>query len=129
MTRRALSAVAILVVFAIAGMLWFRGGCTPETCGPLVGSEMRNLVARQETYRAQHGAFATTLDELGATPAPPVRLELVHTDSEGWIARGTHDQLEGLGCVAWMGTIPTLPATPRGARAEEEGRVYCDFPT
>ena len=130
-TRHILTAVAGLAILAIAGMIWFRPRCQPETCGYYVGSEIRNLIAWQESHRAEHGVYATSYAELGVEPpAPPVRIEFAHADTAGWVARGTHDELEGMSCVAWMGTVPSVPVTDQfGDVAREPGRSYCDFST
>jgi hypothetical protein len=130
-TRHILAAIAGLAVLAAAGMYWFRPRCLPETCGHYVSSEIRNLMTWQETYYAQHGEYATSYEALGQSPRAPVVVEFVHATPEGWVARGTHPALEGMSCVAWMGTVPSVPATDRwGVRADQDPRHFaCDFPT
>ena len=127
--RRIRSAIGALLAVASGAALPGCGGCTPETCGPTVGMQMRELIARQETHFAQTGRYAPSLDALGLRQEPPVALELEHVDSAGWSARGTHDELPGLSCVAWGGALADPPRTERGTVADEAGRPYCDFPT
>ena len=128
-SRRALLIGGIVVaVAAAAAFLWLRHGCTPERCGPAVGAALRELVVQQEVHQAQHGAFAVSLDSLLVSVEPPVRIEMMYADARGWVARGKHDDLEGLSCAVWMGVVPFRPFTQRRVVAKEPGQVYCDFP-
>lgn len=133
MTRRTMHIVAVVAglgVLAVAGMFWFRPRCTPETCGFHVGNAIRELMTRQEMHHAEHGAYATSFEELGPFPLEPAVIELIYTSPAGWVARGTHPELEGMSCIAWMGTVPSVPPTDRwGLRADrEERQLACDFP-
>jgi hypothetical protein len=118
----ALGAVAAYVVVA-------RSGCIPEVCGPSVGSVLRNLQARQESHLAEHGAYATSLPDLGVEPVDAVTVTLLHATPQGWSARAAHDELPRMSCVIWEGTVPQIPVTDRALAADEPSRPYCDFPT
>ena len=128
-TRKLLIGAGVVVALIALVSMLLRPRCTPETCGPAVGAEVRDLIALQEVHRVQHGAYATSFEELGFSPLPPVAIELLHADTAGWIARGTRPELEGMSCVAWQGVVPERPRTGLGRIAEEAGRSYCDFPT
>jgi hypothetical protein len=122
--------VTLLAGLFAAATLMVRAAkrCYPETCGYEIGSLMRDVIARQEIHRAQHGEYALSLDELGIAQPADVTIELLQAADDAWIARGRHDAFEG-SCVAWAGAVSSPPSTDYGRVADQPTALYCDFPS
>lgn len=84
--------------------------------------ELQGVAAQQALYRADHGAYATSLEELGFQPSEGVDVSIVASRS-GWSATAGHRELaETDGCAVYVGTAPP-PAGP--VTPVRKGEIDC----
>lgn len=81
-----------------------------------VRSDLRNVMAAQKIHRGASGGYASALDELSLSASTGVILSLERT-ADGWIARGSHTDLD-VECAVYVGSTPAR-------RAEREGELAC----
>jgi hypothetical protein len=90
---------------------------------------LRVVTAAQERYRATHGVYAASVDQLGVHPESGIRVEILLAGSSGWQARATHATEPGRSCVVFVGALGDLEAPRTDADREmagEEGIPLCD---
>lgn len=76
--------------------------------------ELENVAAHQAIHRADHGSYATSVEELGFHPSEGVDVSIV-ASRWGWSATAGHQELAGgEGCAVYLGTAlpPDDPVTP-----------------
>jgi len=98
------------------------------TPASVLKSALRSLAAAEERYRAEHGVYAPTTDQLGLKADPGVRLEILVAGAAGWQAKAVHATQPGRSCVVWVGTLASEAPRTDGDRemAGEEGVPLCD---
>ena len=100
-----------------------------STPASVLKNSLRNIVAAQDTYRASHPVFASTIEVLQVNPDPDVKIQIVGVTPNGWRAKATHRARPGRSCVVFVGTLAAseLPKTDGdGEMAGEERVPLCD---
>ena len=90
---------------------------------------LRSVTAAQERYRATHGAYAASVDQLGVRPESGVRVEILLAGATGWQAKAMHAAQPGRSCVVFVGALGEAEAPRTDADREmagEEGIPLCD---
>jgi hypothetical protein len=88
---------------------------------------LRRLVAAEQSFFAENGAYSADLRRVGFRPLGKSELEFLWVTKEGWAARATHPLLPGRDCVTYTGAGGPVPSTRRLGRSGREGVVVCDF--
>lgn len=96
------------------------------------------VAALQEQHRSRHGQFAahfTSLMDPGARVTsnylararPPIEVEIISGDADGWSAKATHPEFPGCLCVLTVGNPQSRLGIPtaRGVELGESGQVFC----
>jgi hypothetical protein len=91
-----------------------------------VSQTLHRLVATEQGFFAENGAYSGDLERLGFRPRGATKVEFIWVAKEGWAARGSHPALAGRDCVTYAGAGGALPRTRRFGRSGEEGVVVCD---
>jgi len=74
-------------------------------------SDLLNLIAYQDSYFAEHQAYAGTLAALGLfTASQDVRISLAVSD-QNVKAVASHSRLPGVTCAVFIGVSAVAPAT------------------
>jgi len=104
-------------------------GTWQSTPASVLKSALRNVVAAQDTYRAGHTTFATSVEALRLNPGSEVRIQILAVTQNSWRARATHRARPGRSCVVFVGRSAGAEA-PRtdgdGEMAGEERVPLCD---
>jgi hypothetical protein len=90
---------------------------------------LRTVTAAQERYRAAHGAYAGSVDQLGVRPESGIRVDILLAGATGWQAKATHATQPGRSCVVFVGELGDVEAPRTDADREmagEEGIPLCD---
>ena len=114
---------AVLVAQSSAPAGW---QATPAS---VLKGALRSVTAAQERYRATHGAYAASVDQLGVRPESGVRVEILLAGATGWQAKSTHAAQPGRSCVVFVGALGEVEAPRTDADREmagEEGIPLCD---
>jgi hypothetical protein len=94
-------------------------------------TDLRNLIAAQDTYQGQHGAYATDIAQLAAfQPMTGIDARIVHARANGWAAVETYATGTDAerSCTIWVGGIASeeRPATNAEHKVYPEAEVACD---
>jgi hypothetical protein len=92
-----------------------------------ISQTLRRLVAAQQGFFAENGAYSADLGRVGFRPQGASQVEFLWVTKDGWAARATHPILAGRDCVTFTGAGGPVPATRRLGRSGREGVVVCDF--
>lgn len=92
-----------------------------------ISQTLRRLVAAQQAFFAENGAYSADLGRVGFRPQGASQVEFLWVTKDGWAARATHPILAGRDCVTFAGAGGPVPATRRLGRSGREGVVVCDF--
>jgi hypothetical protein len=87
---------------------------------------LRRLVAAEETYYAENGAYTEDLARIGFKPEGDTELRFLWLSRDGWAASGTHPGMPGRDCVIYVGRAHGAPTTLRQVRSGREGTPVCD---
>ena len=87
---------------------------------------LRRLVAAQETFFAENGAYSGDLSVIGFTPETNTTVRLLWVTQDGWAASGSHTGLPGRDCVVFVGQVHAPPTTLKYVRQGREGVPVCD---
>lgn len=87
---------------------------------------LRRLVAAEETYFAENGAYTEDLARIGFKPEGDTELRFLWLSRDGWAASGTHPGMPGRDCVIYVGRAHGAPTTLREVRSGREGTPVCD---
>ena len=105
-----------------------------EATGPVaeaafreISQTLRRLVAAEQAFFAENGAYSADLGKVGFRPLGASQVDFFWVTKEGWAARATHPSLPGRDCVTFTGGGGPVPATRRLNRSPREGVVACDF--
>jgi hypothetical protein len=136
MQARRVVTVLVLLAAALPG----RGrGLVAQTAAPaawqvtpasILKQALRSAVVAQARYRVVAGTYADAADRLQLPPTPGVRLEILHADATGWLARATHQDRPGRSCVVFAGSLDGRepPRTDHDREmAGEAGIPLCDW--
>jgi hypothetical protein len=116
----------LLVVAALALLLYYRSGRERRHYEALVSETLDKLVTAQEGFFYDSAHYARSLPSLRTFQPPPgVRVSVAVADTaHSWSGTATHDALSGGQCVVWVGRAPTT--LPEAARApENETKPLC----
>lgn len=87
---------------------------------------LRRLVAAEEAFFAENGAYSEDLSLIGFKPEESTESRFLWLSREGWAASGTHPALEGMDCVIFVGKADAPPTTLKYVRHGREGVPVCD---
>ncbi len=80
--------IGVLAAIAIPNFIAYRDRAQNSS----VESEMRNLAVLEQSYMAENGYYSPSLDDLGLTVSPPIRIEILRADSECFRAIVIHEE-------------------------------------
>lgn len=92
-----------------------------------ISQTLRRLVAAEQSFFAENGAYSADLGRVGFRPLGASRVEFLWVSKGGWAGRATHPALPGRDCVTFTGAGGPVPATRRLNRSGREGAIVCDF--
>ncbi len=95
--------------------------------GP-IRSGLRRLVAAEETFFAETGAYTDDLERLQFAPEAGTEVHFLWVSVNGWAASGTHPAIAGKDCVIFVGRQRDAPTTLKYVRKGREGVPVCDAP-
>jgi hypothetical protein len=87
---------------------------------------LRRLVAAEESFFAENGAYSDELSLIGLTPDKNTTIRFLWLSRDGWAASGTHTALAGRDCVVFVGQAKAPPTTLKFVRSGKEGVTVCD---
>jgi hypothetical protein len=87
---------------------------------------LRQLVAAEQSFFAENGAYTDDLSVIGFTPSKNVTTRFLWLSRDGWAASGTHAALPGRDCVIFVGQAQSPPTTLKYVRSGGEGVPVCD---
>jgi hypothetical protein len=87
---------------------------------------LRRLVAAEETFFAENGAYSDELSLIGLTPEKNTSVRFLWLSRDGWAASGMHAALTGRDCVVFVGQAQAPPTTLKYVRSGKEGVTVCD---
>jgi hypothetical protein len=134
LTRRVSLVLALLAAPSLdgAGVLVAQNSAPAgwqATPASMLKGVLRPITAAQERYRAAHGAYAVSLNQLGVQPESGIRVEILLVGTAGWQAKATHASQPGRSCVVFVGALGEAEAPRTDADREmagEEGIPLCD---
>ncbi|HEX3866819.1 MAG TPA: hypothetical protein VHV78_08710 [Gemmatimonadaceae bacterium] len=93
-------------------------------------SDLRNLVVAQESYFADHSAYADLLDNLKFRPSAGSQISLVATQNNAWAAVASDPSWPGKSCVIYINLAekyrPKTLQEKQVGGMQDEGRPMCD---
>ena len=98
-------------------------GPEAEAAFRAISQTLRRLVAAQQSFFAENGAYSADLAKVGFRPLGASEVEFLWVTKDGWAARTTHPALPGAGLVTFTGLGGPVPATRRLNRSPREGVV------
>ena len=100
-----------------------------ENLVPLVLTDLRALVQRQQRNHAAERRYTTSVQPLGISARDGWTTRVVHASARGWSAVATQAFYPGRSCVVWLGTSAEearAPRTEANGLLGEEGVPVCD---
>ncbi len=88
---------------------------------------LRVLVAAEQGFYAENGAYTEDLTGLGFRPSGESQVKFLWATPAGWAASGSHPAMPGRDCVVFVGKANAPPTTLRYTRSGREGVVVCDL--
>lgn len=92
----------------------------------LIRRGLRRLVAAEQGFYAENGAYTEDFDRLGFRPDGQAEFRFLWVTREGWAASGTHPALPGRDCVIFVGRVNAAPTSLKYVRTAREGVPACD---
>ena len=92
----------------------------------LIRRGLRRLVAAEQGFYAENGAYTEDFDRLGFKPEAEASFKFLWVTREGWAASGTHPALPGRDCVIFVGRVNAAPTSLKYVRTAREGVAACD---
>lgn len=89
---------------------------------------LRRLVAAEEAFFAENGAYSGDLAVIGFSPEKNTAIRFLWVTRDGWAASGTHPYLVDKDCVVFVGQVHAPPTTLKYVRQGREGIPVCDEP-
>ena len=87
---------------------------------------LRRLVAAQESFFAENGAYSGDLSVIGFVPEKNTTVRFLWVTRDGWAASGSHSNLPERDCVVFVGRVHAPPTTLKYVREGREGVPVCD---
>jgi hypothetical protein len=87
---------------------------------------LRRLVAQEEGFFAENGAYTTDFERIGFRPEGASEIRFLWVRRDGWAASGTHAAIKGKDCVVFVGRAAPPPATQKYRRRARAGTIVCD---
>jgi hypothetical protein len=87
---------------------------------------LRRLVAAEETYYAENGAYTDDMSRVGFKPEQGTEVRFLWVARTGWAVSGSHPDMPGRDCVIYVGRAHGAPTTLRDVRSGREGVPVCD---
>jgi hypothetical protein len=91
-----------------------------------IRKNLRRLVAAQEAFFAENGAYSADLSMIGFAPEKNTTIRLLWVTLDGWAASGSHSDLAERDCVVFVGQVHAPPTTLKYVRQGREGVPICD---
>ena len=88
---------------------------------------LRRLVAAEQGFYAENGAYTEDFDRLGFKPDGGAQFRFLWVARDGWAASGTHPAVPGRDCVIFVGRVSAAPTTLKYVRSAREGVTACDI--
>ncbi len=101
-------------------------GSEAEAAFDQIRRSLRMLVAAEQGFYAENGAYSEDLERLGFRAPGEVQVRFLWLTRKGWAASATHPALPGRDCVTFVGVAGAAPTTLRYTRNGREGVVVCD---
>ncbi|HEU5042323.1 MAG TPA: hypothetical protein VFT84_15945 [Gemmatimonadales bacterium] len=92
----------------------------------LIRRSLRRLVAAEQGFYAENGAYTEDFDRLGFAPERGAQVRMLWVTREGWAASGTHPAIPGRDCVIFVGRVNAAPTSLKYVRTAREGVAACD---
>ncbi len=103
-----------------------KGGESTTESFARVRKGLRRLVAAQENFFAENGAYSGDLSVIGFTPEKSTTVRILWVTRDGWAASGSHSGLADRDCVVFVGQVHAPPTTLKYVRQGREGVPVCD---
>jgi hypothetical protein len=87
---------------------------------------LRRLVAQEEGFFAENGAYTTDFERMGFRPEGASEIRFMWVRRDGWAASGTHAAIKGKDCVVFVGRAAPAPTTQKYHRRSRAGAIVCD---
>jgi hypothetical protein len=92
----------------------------------LIRRGLRRLVAAEQGFYAENGAYTEDFDRLGFKPEGEAGFRFLWLTRDGWAASGTHPAVPGRDCVIFVGRVNAAPTSLKYVRTAREGVPACD---
>lgn len=92
----------------------------------LIRRGLRRLVAAEQGFYAENGAYTEDFDRLGFKPEGEAAFKFLWLTRDGWAASGTHPAVPGRDCVIFVGRVNAAPTSLKYVRTAREGVPACD---
>ena len=92
----------------------------------LIRRGLRRLVAAEQGFFAENGAYSEDLERLRFSPERGTQVRFLWVTREGWAASGTHAAIPGRDCVIFVGRVNAAPTSLKYVRTAREGVPACD---
>jgi hypothetical protein len=92
----------------------------------LIRRGLRRLVAAEQGFYAENGAYTEDFDRLGFQPEGEASFRFLWLTRDGWAASGTHPAVPGRDCVIFVGRVNAAPTSLKYVRTAREGVTACD---
>jgi hypothetical protein len=99
---------------------------TDEDAFNLIRRSLRRLVAAEQGFFAENGAYSEDFDRIGFAPERDSQVRFLWVTKDGWAASGTHPALPGRDCVIFVGQVNAAPTSLKYVRNAREGVAACD---
>ncbi|HUF36235.1 MAG TPA: hypothetical protein VMN37_09805 [Gemmatimonadales bacterium] len=92
----------------------------------LIRRGLRRLVAAEQGFYAENGAYTEDFERLGFRPEGETQIRFLWLTRDGWAASGSHPALPGRDCVIFVGRVNAAPTSLKYIRSGREGVAACD---
>jgi hypothetical protein len=91
-----------------------------------VRRSLRRLVAAEESFFAETGAYSGDLSVIGFIPEGNTAVRFLWVTRDGWAASGARPDLPDRDCVIFVGQVHAPPTTLKSVQRGREGVPVCD---
>jgi prepilin-type N-terminal cleavage/methylation domain-containing protein len=123
--NRGFTLIELLIVVVLIGLITLIAlprftGAREKAHRSQAATDLRSLVAAQESYWAEYKIYADDVNLLEFNQTPEVVITILETSGNGWSAKVTHNSNADIECAFYTG-----PVTPPAVPGIKEGRVEC----